>query len=185
MGTYCWVAVENALPSIFIDKEIFPGMSFGFKDCDSVSAVEVHDFGVSELSTGWALLMFSGDCIESSDSIQTYAKAFGSETRCVVVNMASTVMCSDFSLFFDSKLRCSVRYNGCDHGVMHFEKYGRLPNGGGKIVSEEFDRQKRVTETDYVFSIAEKLGELLTGYRCEGSLPRAKTIGGFRLLEQV
>jgi len=69
--------------------------------------------------------------------------------------------------------------------VMHFEKCGRLPNGGGKIVSEEFDRQKRVTETDYVFSIAEKLGELLTGYRCEGSLPRAKTIGGFRLLEQV
>jgi len=96
--------------------------------------------------------MFSGDCIESSDSIQAYANAFGSGNKCVVVNMASPVMCSDFSLFFDSKLRCSVRHNGCDHGVMHFEKHGRLPNGGRKVVSEKFDSQKGVTGTDYIFS---------------------------------
>ena len=183
MGTYCWIAVEKASPSIFVDTEVYPGSSFSFKDCDSVSVIQGDDFGVSELSTGWALLMFTGDCIESSASIQAYADAFGSGTRCVVLNMASSVMCSDFSLFFDSKLRCSVRHNGCDHGVMHFEKHGRLPNGGRKVVSEQFDSQKGVTDTDYIFSIAEKLGELITGFRVEGSLPLAKPIDGFRLLE--
>ena len=66
---------------------------------------------------------------------------------------------------------------------MHFEKHGRLPNGGRKVVSENFDSQKGVTGTDYIFSIAEELGELVTGFRVEGSLPTAKPIDGFRLLD--
>ena len=66
---------------------------------------------------------------------------------------------------------------------MHFEKHGRLPKGGRKVVSEQFDSQKGVTDTDYIFSVAEKLGELITGFSVEGSLAPAKPIDGFRLLE--
>lgn len=184
LGTYCWIAVQNAEPSVFVNTEVFPGYSFRFAETDPVSVVDGDNFGATALSTDWALLMFSGDCIDSPETIQKYANAFGAGTTLVVVNMSSPVMCSDFSLFSDSKLRCSVVHKGCDD-TLHLEKTGRLPNGGRKIIDNAFAMQRGETAVDYIYSIPQDLAVMATGFRLEGEKSKASAIGGFRLLEQA
>ena len=177
MGTYCWMAVRNATFDIFVDgkRTLEEG---------TVSAVDGHRTGVCNLDSGWAVYFISGDCVDS-DNVSRFVDLYGSEPKSefVLVNMASSVMCSDFFWYVNAKLKCSVQHNGCDFGIYDLRKAGRLPNGGGPIVRESKEKQKGVTDVDYIFDIAPLLGELKTGYRAEGSECAAKPVDGWRIFE--
>ena len=165
------------------------GASFDlFLDKDDVLEKEIHsavagtNVGVCQLDSGWAVKFYSGDCFDEN-SIQRLVKSHAPKSEFILVNMASSVMCSDFFWYVDSVEKCSVMHNGCDHGINDLRKKGRLPNGGRAIVDQAWKSQTGVTDVDYIYDIPALLAELKTGYRTEGEECEAKPIDGWRLLK--
>jgi len=175
MGTYCWLAVRDAKVDVFL------GENDVLQD-EVHSNVEGHNVGVCQLDSGWAVKFISGDCYDS-ESVPRLAQTYAAESELILVNMASSVTCSDFYWCLNSDVKCSLQHNGCDNGINDLRKFGRLPNGGREIVDNVCEQQKGVTDVDYIFDIPALLGELKTNYRVEGAECEAKPIGGWRLIE--